>query len=459
MKSKFSFVLTLFSTMLLLCIGFLLLTFAEKESRPSGNENRMLQGFPELSGENILSGNMSGEFENFLSDGFFARNLLIGVSDNCLGVFSCQTEEDIALLEGGNDELQGLVDGQTGTSDDEQPEGGAVQTAPDNDGADSAPGDSAPADDENYDELPEDGGELEEVDPDSAAQSENYGFYFRKANGKLGMVFTTLESNRRKTARALNAYRAELPEDGNVFYMMIPLKRNYSPIRNDDKYVGWYSNVEDSLREQTVDGVHVLNVPEILEPHLDEDIYFPIDHHWSALGAYYVCEELMRIQGLPMAPYEEYNYKKVYGHNYNTGVKGWFDIIYPLQKVNTTKVYQKVKEMDAVFVDYSSEFYTAFFNGRILPWTKIETGYSTGRKALVIGDSFANIFTPYLCPYYDEVHMTDVRENHYDQRECGGWIADLIEYHGIDDVYILMSYANAANSPTSYKRLEQCLHG
>lgn len=101
----------------------------------------------------------------------------------------------------------------------------------------------------------------------------------------------------------------------------------------------------------------------------------------------------------------------------------------------------------------------AYVTGVIKPWTKIETGFSTGRKALVIGDSFANVFTPYLCPHYDEVHMTDVRQGYYYTADTGGWIADLMEYHGIDDVYIVMSYANDAHTETSCVRLEKCLYG
>ena len=60
---------------------------------------------------------------------------------------------------------------------------------------------------------------------------------------------------------------------------------------------------------------------------------------------------------------------------------------------------------------------------------------------------------------YDEVHMTDVREGYYYPGDTGGWIAELMEYHGIDDVYIVMSYANDAHTDTSCVRLEKCLYG
>ena len=210
--------------------------------------------------------------------------------------------------------------------------------------------------------------------------------------------------------------------------------------------------------QQTDDGVYVINAPAVLESHIDEDIYFPIDHHWSALGAYYLCEEVITMQGLPMMPYNEYNYKIKYGYNVSNTVKGWFDIMYPLQNVSSQLLYEDSVQ-NTKFMDYSANTYGAYLGGRVVPWSKYITGFNTGRKALVIGDSFANAFTPYLCPYYDEVHATDVRKGYYDAPKAGGWIAELMKKYNIDDVYIVVSYANAANSATSYERLEACLYG
>jgi len=445
MKSKSSFLIVLWSVVLFMCLGVMLLVLAEKDSRASESENRMLQGFPELTFDKALSGEFSGEFENFLSDGFFARNLLIDCSESCMAVFSRQTAEDMALLEGGDDELQG-IDG--GEGDDSAPADNSVQSPEsvpvsdsDTDLSDST---EEPAGDDGADSF--------------AADADDYGFYFVKKDGSLSPVLRTSHSRRRKVADALNAYRAELPEDGNVFYMMIPLKRNYTPMRSGG-YTGWYSNVEDALAELTVDGVHIINAPEVLSPHLDEGIYFPIDHHWSALGAYYLCREAITMQGLPMTPYDEYAYKKTYGRNIRFDEEGWFDIMYPLQDVSASKVYDRTDEKESVFINYELSTYMTYLGGSTSPWSKYVTGFSTGRKALVIGDSFANVFSPYLFPYYDEVHMTDVRANHFSAEKCGGWIAELMEYHGIDDVYIVMSYANAVNSDTSCQRLERCLHG
>lgn len=434
MKSKVSFIITLWSVMLAFCLGVLLLCFAEKDTRASEKENRMLQGMPEFTAENVLSGNFSGEFEGYLSDGFFARNLLINYSNDLLDLFSVQTLNDKILLEGGEDELQGVTDSQNTSSS--VPQGGGEAT--------------------NTEDSQNDHSSVE-TNNEQTTPNGNYGFFYRKTDGSLYPLFSTSDERHKLIAHALNEYRAQLPEDGNVFYMMIPLQNNYSPVDNGD-YTGWYSNTEDAISEQTDDGVYVINAPAVLESHIDEDIYFPIDHHWSALGAYYLCEEVITMQGLPMMPYNEYNYKIKYGYNVSNTVKGWFDIMYPLQNVSSQLLYEDSVQ-NTKFMDYSANTYGAYLGGRVVPWSKYITGFNTGRKALVIGDSFANAFTPYLCPYYDEVHATDVRKGYYDAPKAGGWIAELMKKYNIDDVYIVVSYANAANSATSYERLEACLYG
>ena len=107
-------------------------------------------------------------------------------------------------------------------------------------------------------------------------------------------------------------------------------------------------------------------------------------------------------------------------------------------------------------IDYHSSSYMAYLCGDSTVWTKYVTGFSTGRKALVVGDSFSNAFTPYLMPYYDEVHKVDAR--YYDSEVNGGSIKALIEKYGIDDVYIILSNANGVTSYTSLVQLEEALY-
>ncbi|MBR5490938.1 MAG: hypothetical protein IKV79_06695 [Oscillospiraceae bacterium] len=441
---KLSFLIVTFVLMLLFGLGVLLLTIGEKETRASEYENRMLQGMPELTSENFFSGDFSGQFENFLLDGFMGRNAVIDVSQSVLDAFSVQTLEDKILLENNDDELQGL-DKET----ESEPEIPSLPVPETPDEVEDVV-DETPEEPENV--VPDDSAEVEEAVNSGEAPTSG-GFYYVKSDGGLKVQFYTASNYVTLTANALNAYRSELPEDGNVFYAMIPLKQNYEPLVGNPKYTGWTSDTEEALQAQVVDGVHIVNAPEVLQPHLDEDIYFPFDHHWSALGAYYVAAELVRIQGLPVTPYYEYDYKTI------TNNGSWFEVMYPLEDISAFKIYGKTREYESHYMNYNNDTYMAYVTGVLTPWTRFETGFSTGRKALVIGDSFANAMVSYLWPYYDEVHMTDIRQTYYDVNEAGGWVAELMELHDIDDVYIIFSYANSAHSPTSYERLLRCLYG
>ena len=54
MKYRVSFMIAFWWIMLCLILGAFLLVYADKDDRESTTENRMLQGFPEMSAENSL---------------------------------------------------------------------------------------------------------------------------------------------------------------------------------------------------------------------------------------------------------------------------------------------------------------------------------------------------------------------------------------------------------------------
>ena len=199
MKNKITFFITVCSAAVLLCLGIMLVALGENEDRASDFENRMLQGRPELSAKNVFSGNYGGEFENFLSDGFFGRNLVINTSESFLGLFSAETEEDTQLLDDSQDELQGVTDSETPVQPDIQEE--------------SVPGMEdfeieEPEEEIIFDEseLPQEGEELEII-----PATDTYGFSYIYKNGHLREYFRVSERQISQVAHALNAYKAELP--------------------------------------------------------------------------------------------------------------------------------------------------------------------------------------------------------------------------------------------------------
>lgn len=254
-------------------------------------------------------------------------------------------------------------------------------------------------------------------------------------------------------ANSLNHLKTLLPEDGEVHYLQVPVAAVGIRlcIRNS-QFIGWESTLEDALQSQVVNNVYIHNVPAILNDHLvskETDLYYFSDHHWSPKGAWYALEAIMQARGLPVVGYDEYQYQRKLMNDNGSGTDDWIEAMYPLAPVRSVVLKNLTDEYESLLIDYRAKDYSAFLDGTKTPWRRIDTGYGTDRKALVICDSFGNAFVPYLLPYYDEVHMTDLRSSYYNEQEAGGTFSELVKYHQIDDIYVVLSTSNGINSPNS----------
>ena len=167
---------------------------------------------------------------------------------------------------------------------------------------------------------------------------------------------------------------------------------------------------------------------------------------------------MMKAQGLPVVPYEEYDYKAIRSKaRTKKGVRDTFNALYPLLPARSLIVTNRTNETELPLMNYSVPTYRTFMNNTRKPWRRIITGFNTGRKALVICDSFGNAFAPYLLPYYDEVHMADFRKGDFDKKLAGGSMGELMQYFGIDDVYIVTSTANGLRKNNSLIYLRKYL--
>jgi len=210
--------------------------------------------------------------------------------------------------------------------------------------------------------------------------------------------------------------------------------------------------MEDALQSQVVDGIYIHNAPAILNDHLaggEMDLYYFTDHHWSAKGAWYALEAVMQSRGLPVVGYDEYQYQRKKMGVDDSGREDWIEAMYPLTPVKGVIISHLDQEKESMLINYKSRDYVTYLSGTYTPWRRFDTGYGTDRKALVICDSFGNAFVPYLLPYYDEVHMTDLRRDYFDPEEAGGTFSELVAYHQIDDIYVILSTSNGINSSNS----------
>lgn len=454
MKRKNSFAVAIWWVLALSIAGLFLMFTSEKGSSISEAENRELQSFPKLSLQTIFNDEFTTQFDAFLSDHFFGRDGVVSFTNGMLDSFSMLSKDDAMAAKTAEMEsdLQGanlqVDDGEDELSLDQVP--GVVEVSA---------GEADPAAEE---DEPEEDGELL-VNTGEVPITENHSYlYFEMTDGTLKRNYTYDRDDIATYADTLRIMQSYLPEDGHILFTQVPL----ASIANrwstqQDEYAGWGSSVEMMLEDclQGTERIHVFSTYDILEPYVcgDTPMFYTTDHHWSAEGAYKVAAEMFKELGLPVIPYEEYSYKSILSEKQVNGVRDTFNVLYPLLPAHSYVMTHRTEAEEINLMNYSSTTYRAYMNNTRLPWRKIVTGANSGRKCLVLCDSFGNAFTPYLLAYYDEVHMADFRKGSYSKSKAGGSIGEMMLYHGIDDVYIVTSTANGLRKDNSIVYLREYL--
>jgi len=497
MKNKGSFLAALWWVMGCFCLGVLLLILAPRHSRPSEQENRMLAGFPSLTAETLASGEFFGGIEDFLSDGFFARAQVADASDAVLGIFDRQTEEQRQMQEEARTNELLAADAELAGEEEWEPfeeeedseafapqatQTPALTTVPT--AAPTIAPTVAPTAASTATLVPSTQTPAPTATPEPSAETatpvptavptpaptptaspkviipldpdEEYVLELLMKDGNTNRVYEYSAENVMTFARSLNYLRSMLPEDGEVHYLHVPVAavgRRISVRKTD--FMGWRSTMEDALSTQVTEGVHVYNVPAILNDGLaaKEDLYYYTDHHWTPLGAWYAINAIMENRGYPTVPYEEYQYQSRMMKKDKAGREDWLHMLYPLAPTHSYILKRLTDESEINFMNYKSNTYTGYINNTRTPWRRFDTGYGTDRKALLISDSFGNVFLPYLLPYYGEIHMTDLRSSYFDEKEAGGTFTELMQLHDIDDIYVVLSTSNGINSKNSLQVL------
>ena len=480
MKHKLSFLLLYGILVLFGGLGALLLIFGEKEARPSTTENRMLAGFPELSVATVKDGSFMSGLEEYLSDGMFDRDRIVeGVSTLMTRLSLQQTTEDAI-----NDELYEQVQAFAGGSDADyipetektpdadppEPELTPEPTTEPTPAPEDAPAATGSPEDPEAAETapagspePETPAPTEEPVPDPSPAETDLSsvkscvLTCTQKDGTKKTIYEFPKAKVQRMIRLLNAYRAVLPEDGHMFFTQpaFPGVANYL---SHEGYLGWDSDLEETINAYANDGVLMVSALDVLEqPLLDgENIYFRTDHHWTPRGACYVVNEFLRKLGIDPRPYDEYSfvtYTNFYGSAFankpgsRSGMRpDTLDVLIPKTPVKGYVMQWDRTTRESPLINTGRNSYLAYLGGTQGPWRRFDTGVDCGRSCLVIGDSYDCVFIPFLTPYYETVHATDVRDDYYDMKHIKWSISEYIAENHIDDVYFVLSTASGVNT-------------
>ncbi len=382
-------IITLFCVFI---FGFTAATLVKPDDTYSESENRTLEQMPELSAEAVLSGEFEEDYETYLTDQFVLRDKWIGLKTSVERALLRQESKDVYFADDGY-----LIEKHTGS-----------------------------------------------------------------------FMSDTALANITALARFTEEYRGQFP-DGHMTVMIVPnavdiLRDKLPGYASPYDEEGYLAQVEAALPE----GVW-FDAGEVLRAHSDEQMYYRTDHHWTTGAAFYVCRAWMEAQdGLPdplsgdsgaeersaqasdirVISREDFEVETVTDSFEGTiqsklGIKAQPDSIeiyqwkddplYTVRKNGAEEFTYSVYDYTAL--DTKSK-YDIFFGGNDARVT-IRTQAGTGRRILILKDSYAHCFAPFLLESYDEIELVDIR--YYNQKLSG-----LIAAGNYTDLLVLYNAAGFA---------------
>lgn len=208
----------------------------------------------------------------------------------------------------------------------------------------------------------------------------------------------------------------------HVSCLMVPSKDQAIPDRlpafaqTEDRQ--W---VVDTLKQKVTTPDLVLDLKQTMEAHQNEYIYYRTDHHWTTLGAFYAYQAWMQKMGAKAQPLEAYRretvYRDFYGTTYNkVHVKVPADEVEVFHSKGEDSVQVNMdegeKKAETLYFPEKAEEgfnrYDLFLSGNTFQ-IEITTGAHTGKTLLLVKDSFANCFVPFLTQDYDRIILIDYR--------------------------------------------------
>lgn len=223
-------------------------------------------------------------------------------------------------------------------------------------------------------------------------------------------------------ANSVNGIAKRLPETVNVYCMIAPSAIEFL---QDERYTKMsYSQTKgtEQLYAKLSPRVRPIRISEELAQHRSDYNFHRTDHHWTARGAYHAYTAASRELGFKPLSWDTYQKEKIpgfLGTLYNaTGAPALLaepdtlEVVYPVidhtMTITTTAGGTfSGKAVDKKYIVGANK-YMAYIGGDY-PLTVITTQAKTGKKILVLKDSNANAFIPFLISHYDEVHVIDPR--------------------------------------------------
>ena len=363
-------------------------------------ENRKLKERPPLAAETLWNGQFFREYENYFADNFIFREEFVKISGAVPDLWGLPGQDKVTIVL--------------------------------NQGANVAAKQNKENNEENDSEK-------------DNSQTEEKGSVTGKVlvlNDKAMEIHTFNAEASKYYADFINQFQEKLAsEDCQVYSLIAPTQIEFITNAQYKKLSSPQKETIDYVYKHLKPNITTIDAYEALAQNTDKYLYFRSDHHWTALGAYYAYTALMEAKGEKPIPIQQYKVKQVkpylgslYSTTLSKAIKENPDTVYLYQPFSEHEyhVYYenpiKIPLLDMRHAKNANKY--GIFLGGDHPWGKINTAQKNGKKIIVIKDSYANAFVPFLLPHYEEIYIVDPRQFALN-------IFDFIEENGIQEVLFL----------------------
>lgn len=283
-------------------------------------------------------------------------------------------------------------------------------------------------------------------------------------NNMAMQVFGGSEKMAKSCAKSINTFAAALPPEVRTYCMVAPtagefyIPQSYRKMARSEKenIATIYANLNP--------GISPVDAISEMAEHTKEYLYFNTDHHWTALGAYYAYRATCEKMGIIPNEISAMPKKTIPGF---LGSLYWltrdpkllerkdFVDYYQVPGQFTTRAYTKNNPnkpiTTSLLAGYASgsNAYSVFLGGDY-PLIQIKSNAESGRKLLIIKNSYGNPYAVFFVSHFDEVYVIDYR--YYEKG-----VLPLIKEAGITDV--LIAYGSfSANTSWHISRLQHIMY-
>ena len=271
------------------------------------------------------------------------------------------------------------------------------------------------------------------------------GVYIGKHGQLLEEIAVPEDEQLSENAGAIKSF-AETYTDIPVTVMLVP---DAACILSDS--LPAFAQVEDQrqlfsmVERQLGDTVTWVDTYSILNKYKSEKIYYKTDHHWTTQGAFYAFQGAaasLGIEGDVSGNYVSYTVTDSFNgvlaskSGVNLDEEEQIDIYVPASGDDDVVVNYVDEAKKRTSLYDSSKLETrdkyAVFLGGNSSVVDIKTVSTSTKRLLVVKDSFADCFIPFLTPYYREIVVVD-------PRYYSGTMEEIMNTYRITDALVLYS--------------------